>query len=323
MRPLVISMGDPAGIGPEILAQAWHEIGRTHPFAVVGSADVFTALNVETLSLETLSQLNPSGPLPVLHRALPEQGIIPGTPKPAHAPFVVNWISEAAQLVIDGHASALITAPISKKNVQDGAGFRFPGHTEYLAHLTGAKRPIMMLTGAGLRVVPVTIHIPLSQVPGTLTTALLEETLRGTHDALKNDFGIPAPRIAVAGLNPHAGEDGAIGTEDLTVIRPVIERLCAGGMHITGPLSADTMFHHKARQNYDAAVCMYHDQALVPLKTLAFDEGVNVTLGLPIIRTSPDHGTAFDIAGRGIANPSSMIAAIETAAMLAEARAQT
>jgi 4-hydroxythreonine-4-phosphate dehydrogenase len=206
-----------------------------------------------------------------------------------------------------------VTCPIHKAALKTGAGFGFPGHTEYLAHLAGVDRVVMMLASDVLRVVPVTIHIPLSDVPGALTPDLLEQTIRITHAAMIRDFGIAQPRLAVAGLNPHAGEDGTMGHEDRDVIAPVLDRLRAEGLDLRGPLPADTMFHGPARARYDAAICMYHDQALIPIKTLAFDEGVNVTLGLPFVRTSPDHGTAYDIAGQGIARPDSLIAAIRMA----------
>ena len=217
------------------------------------------------------------------------------------------------RLVQGGEASALCTAPIHKKALKDGAGFAFPGHTEYLAHLAGVGRVVMMLACDTLRVVPVTIHIPLSEVPGALTPALLEDTVRIVQAGLRRDFGIRRPRLALAGLNPHAGEGGTMGREELDVIIPVIERLRHDGLTLSGPLPADTMFHPAARAQYDAAICMYHDQALIPIKTLDFAGGVNVTLGLPFIRTSPDHGTAFDIAGRDMADPSSLIAALRMA----------
>ncbi len=211
---------------------------------------------------------------------------------------MIDVIARGVDLVKRGAASALCTAPIHKKALIDGAGFAYPGHTEYLGALSDAPLPVMMLASDQLRVVPVTIHIPLRAVPGALTRDLLEQTIRITHAALHRDFGIACPRLAVAGLNPHAGEGGAIGTEDRDRIAPVIHKLHAEGMDITGPHSADTMFHGRARAGYDAAICMYHDQALIPIKTLDFDRGVNVTLGLPFIRTSPDHGTALDIAGK-------------------------
>jgi 4-hydroxythreonine-4-phosphate dehydrogenase len=245
---------------------------------------------------------------------------VPGRPDPANAAAVVAVIARAVGLVQSGAASALCTLPIHKKALIDGAGFAFPGHTEFLAHLAGVPRVAMMLACDALRVVPATIHIPLAAVPGALTPDLLDGVLRITHAALVRDFGLAAPRIAVAGLNPHAGEGGAMGHEDAAVIAPVLARLTAEGMRLTGPHPADTMFHPAARARYDAAVCMYHDQALIPIKTIDFAGGVNVTLGLPFVRTSPDHGTAFDIAGRGVADPSSLVAALRMAAGMAAAR---
>jgi 4-hydroxythreonine-4-phosphate dehydrogenase len=221
-------------------------------------------------------------------------------------------------LAKSGAASAICTLPIHKKALKDGANFAYPGHTEYLAHLGGVDRVVMMLASDQLRVVPTTIHIPLADVPGALTPALLRDTIRITAQGLRDQFGITAPRIAVAGLNPHAGEGGAMGFEDTEVITPVLQELRAEGYDLTGPLPADTMFHASARVRYDVAICAYHDQALIPIKTLDFDRGVNVTLGLPFIRTSPDHGTAFDIAGQGIANPSSTIEALRLAWRMAQ-----
>ncbi|MGB0497650.1 MAG: 4-hydroxythreonine-4-phosphate dehydrogenase PdxA, partial [Rubricella sp.] len=255
-----------------------------------------------------------------LDRPLPAPPL-PGTPVPAHARHVIDWIEEAVALCLSGAASGLVTAPINKKVLKEGGGFAFPGHTEFLAHLTGAERAVMMLAGPDLRVVPVTIHIALADVPGALTAGAIVETATITHDALIRDFGIARPRIAVAGLNPHAGEGGVMGREEIEILAPALDVLRRRGIDLRGPLPADTMFHARARRAYDAAICMYHDQALVPLKTLAFDEGVNVTLGLPIIRTSPDHGTAYDIAGTGRADPASMAEALALAARMAEARA--
>lgn len=246
----------------------------------------------------------------------------PGRPEPRNAQAIIDSISRAVHLVQSGAASALCTAPINKKALQDGAGFRHPGHTEYLAALAGVDRVVMMLACDALRVVPTTIHIPLQDVAKMLTAELLRDTLRITEAELKSKFGVTKPRLAVAGLNPHAGEGGKMGLQERDLIAPVLENLRAEGMLIDGPLSADTMFHTQARQNYDAAICMYHDQALIPIKTLDFDHGVNVTLGLPFIRTSPDHGTAFDISGRGIARPSSLIKALEMAAKMVRLTAQ-
>jgi 4-hydroxythreonine-4-phosphate dehydrogenase len=258
--------------------------------------------------------------LPVLAHPFPAPAV-PGRPEPRNAPGVVAVIARAVDLVQSGDCAAMVTGPIHKKVLYDGAGFAHPGHTEYLAHLAGVPQVAMMLACDTLRVVPATIHIPLAEVPRALTRGLLTDTLRLTRAALVRDFGIAAPRIAVAGLNPHAGEGGAMGAEELTLIAPVLDALRAEGFDLTGPLSADTLFHAAARARYDAAVCMYHDQALIPIKTIAFDDGVNVTLGLPFVRTSPDHGTAFDIAGKGLANPASTIAAIRMAWAMAQARA--
>jgi 4-hydroxythreonine-4-phosphate dehydrogenase len=232
----------------------------------------------------------------------------------------VAAIDRAVALVQAGAAAAVVTNPINKKALKDGAGFAFPGHTEYLAHLGGVERPVMMLVSPELRVVPVTIHIALAAVPGALTAALIEETARITAQALIDDFGIARPRLAVAGLNPHAGEQGAMGREEIEVIAPALERLRAEGLEISGPLPADTMFHAEARARYDVALTMYHDQGLIPLKALDFARGVNVTLGLPFIRTSPDHGTAYDIAGTGRADPTSLIEALNLAAAMAARR---
>ncbi len=246
---------------------------------------------------------------------------MPGRPDPAHAQAVIRVIARAVELVNSGACSAVVTGPINKKALKDGAGFSHPGHTEYLAALAGVPRVVMMLASEMLRVVPATIHIPLADVPRMLDRRLLVETIRITADALTHDFGIDVPRIAVAGLNPHAGEGGMMGREEIETILPAIEALRDEGLAIAGPMSADTMFHAAARAGYDVAVAMYHDQALIPIKTLDFAGGVNVTLGLPFVRTSPDHGTAFDIAGRGIADPSSLIAALVLAGGMARNRA--
>jgi len=233
---------------------------------------------------------------------------------------VISAIARGVELVQSGAATALCTAPIHKKALSDGAGFAYPGHTEYLAALTGTERVVMMLASEMLRVVPATIHIPLADVPAALNADGLRAVVRITHAGLIRDFGIEAPRIAVAGLNPHAGEGGKMGREEIEMIGPVVDQLRRQGMDIRGPLPADTMFHAAARKGYDAAVCMYHDQALIPIKTLDFDRGVNVTLGLPIVRTSPDHGTALDIAGQGRASAASLIEALRMAARMGAAR---
>jgi 4-hydroxythreonine-4-phosphate dehydrogenase len=246
----------------------------------------------------------------------------PGQPDPANAAGIIEAIDRAVADSLEGRAAAVVTCPIAKKNLYD-AGFGFPGHTEYLAHLaarhTGVEAmPVMMLAGPDLRTIPVTIHIPLAEVPAQLTTDLIVRTGRIAAADLHNRFGIARPRLAFAGLNPHAGEGGAMGKEDAQIVAPAIAALRAEGVDAFGPLPADTMFYPAARTGYDVALCMYHDQALIPAKTLAFEEAVNVTLGLPFIRTSPDHGTAFGIAGKGTARPDSLIAALKLARRLAD-----
>ena len=321
VKPIVISCGEPAGIGPEIAVGAWEALRHDLPLVWIGDPAHLPA----GTAYEAVNDL--SDATDITHRALPVLAqdfggpVTPGTANPAHARGVIDAIALGTKLVQDGAARALCTAPIHKAALIDGADFAYPGHTEYLAALAGVDRVVMMLACDALRVVPVTIHIALEEVPHDLTASLLTDTLLITHAALRRDFGISRPRIAVAGLNPHAGEDGKMGREEIELITPVLDALRSEGMGLVGPLSADTMFHAAARRRYDVAVCMYHDQALIPVKTLGFDSGVNVTLGLPFIRTSPDHGTAFDIAGKGIANPSSMIAALQMAAQMADARA--
>ena len=246
---------------------------------------------------------------------------VAGIPNPAHAAGVIASIERGVALVKSGEAGALCTLPIHKKALKDGASFAFPGHTEFLAHLAGVEHVVMMLASPALRVVPATIHIALADVPKALTPHSLRRTLEITNAALSSQFHIAAPRLAVAGLNPHAGEGGTMGPEEITWIAPLLEELRRTGLDIAGPLPADTMFHAAARARYDAAICMYHDQALIPIKTLDFDRGVNVTLGLPFVRTSPDHGTAFDIAGQGLANPSSSIEALRLAWAMAKGTA--
>jgi len=314
---LALTLGDPAGIGPEI-ASAAHARGG-HPFVAIGSATVLRNF-ADVAVVETVAQAREvNGPIPVLDIPTSVE-VVFGTPDPRNAAGVIRSIELGAELARNGQVSALVTAPISKKVLKDGGGFAHPGHTEFLAHLSGTARPVMMLAGPDLRVVPVTIHIPLADVPAALTPALLEQTIRVTHAGLIRDFAIPSPRIAIAGLNPHAGEGGVMGRQEIEVIMPVLNHLRAEGLNLTDPLPADTMFHAAARAHYDVAICMYHDQALIPLKTLSFDDGVNVTLGLPFVRTSPDHGTAFDIAGKGVARPDSLLAAIAMATDMVERR---
>jgi 4-hydroxythreonine-4-phosphate dehydrogenase len=320
--PILLTCGEPAGVGPEIAAKAWAALGARLPFAWLGDPrHLPEGTPVAEIASPAEAAAAAARGLPVVPLAFPADAQ-PGRPAPENAAFVVEAIRRGVELVSAGAAAALCTAPIHKKALIDGAGFGFPGHTEFLAHLAGVERVVMMLASPLLRVVPTTIHIPIAEVPAALTPELLTETLRITHAALIRDFGLAAPRIAVAGLNPHAGEGGAMGREEIEVITPVLEALRAEGLALTGPLSADTMFHEAARARYDAAVAMYHDQALIPIKTLDFAGGVNVTLGLPFIRTSPDHGTAFDIAGQGKADPTSLIAALTLGRDMALARAR-
>ncbi|WP_017929389.1 4-hydroxythreonine-4-phosphate dehydrogenase PdxA [Limimaricola hongkongensis] len=320
MTPIAISCGEPAGIGPEIAARAWERLRGEIPLLWLGDPRHLPDA-VPWQAVDDAAQAAPvsATALPVLARDFGPPAV-PGAPDPAHAQGVIDAIRDGVDLVRSGACAALCTAPIHKAALIDGASFAHPGHTEYLAALAGTDEVVMMLACEALRVVPTTIHVPLAQVPARLTPDLLERTIRITRDALIRDFGVAAPRLAIAGLNPHAGEDGKMGGEEIAMITPLLDRLRGEGFDLAGPMSADTMFHAAARATYDAAICMYHDQALIPIKTIDFSGGVNVTLGLPFIRTSPDHGTAFGIAGKGLADPSSMIAAIRMAADMAQAR---
>ena len=317
--PVALSCGEPAGVGPELAVRAWRELGTDLPFFLIGDPSHIADAPVVEIAEPSEATRAATDGLPVLPHVF-SGPLTHGTPNPGHAQGVIDVIARGVELVMSGAASALCTAPIHKKALQDGAGFGYPGHTEYLAALAGVERVVMMLASDQLRVVPTTIHIPLVRVPDVLDAALLDDTIRITHAALIRDFGIASPRLAVAGLNPHAGEGGKMGREEQEIIDPLLDRLRSEGMEIIGSMSADTMFHAKARARYDAAICMYHDQALIPIKTLDFDRGVNVTLGLPFVRTSPDHGTAFDIAGQGVANPTSLIEALKMAARMGAAR---
>ncbi len=318
--PVALTCGDPAGIGPELAVAARRMLGDDVPFFWIGdprhlpAGTYFTEISQPGQAIGVNAHS-----LPVLRHDFASP-VTAGQPDPLLAQGVIDVIARAVALVQDREASAICTAPISKKVLRDGAGFAFPGHTEFLAHLGGVDHVVMMLACPTLRVVPTTIHIALSQVPKVLTPEVLERTIRITAAGLVRDCAIAAPRIAVAGLNPHAGEGGLMGTEEDRWIAPLLERLRGEGFDLRGPMPPDTMFHARARAGYDVAVCMYHDQALIPIKTIDFDGGVNVTLGLPFIRTSPDHGTAFDIAGKGIANPSSLVAALRMAQQMAMAR---
>jgi len=310
--PIALTCGEPGGVGPELAVAARHALPDLPFFWIGDPRHLPKGSPIAVIDSPDQAVTVPAGVLPVLPHGFAVENP-PGQLVPENARGVIEVIERAVALAQSGAAAAICTAPLHKKALKDGAGFAFPGHTEFLAHLAGVDNVVMMLASPLLRVVPVTIHIAVAEVPKALTPDLLAETIRITHAGLIRDFGLTAPRLAVAGLNPHAGEGGAMGREEIEVIAPVLERLRAAGMAISGPLSADTMFHPRARAGYDAAICMYHDQALIPIKTLDFDGGVNVTLGLPFIRTSPDHGTACDIAGQGIARPDSLIAALRLA----------
>ncbi|GHF69817.1 4-hydroxythreonine-4-phosphate dehydrogenase PdxA [Seohaeicola zhoushanensis] len=311
--PVALSCGEPAGIGPEIAVRAWEALREDCPFFWIGDPrHLPLGAPVALIDSPEEAEAVSARAMPVLAHAFAAP-TVPGTPDPDNATGVISAIERGVALVHRGEASAICTAPIHKKALIDGAGFAYPGHTEFLAALAGVERVVMMLAGEQLRTVPATIHIALSEVPAQLTPDLLRETIAITDAGLRSRFGIANPRIAVAGLNPHAGEGGKMGREELDWIGPLVAAMAAEGIGVFGPLPADTMFHPAARARYDAAVCMYHDQALIPIKTLEFDSGVNVTLGLPFVRTSPDHGTAFDIAGKGIASPASLIAALKLA----------
>jgi 4-hydroxythreonine-4-phosphate dehydrogenase len=320
MRPVALTCGEPAGIGPEIAVAAARVLRGEVPFFWIGDVrHLPQGAAFQVVEAVSAVALVPDGILAVLPHEFASVGA-PGVPEPGNAQGVIDVIARAVRLVMAGEASAVCTGPINKKALKDGAAFAYPGHTEYLAALAGGAQVVMMLACPELRVVPATIHIPICDVPLALTAAKLEAVIRLTHAGLVRDFGIVAPRLAVAGLNPHAGEGGAIGVEERDMMIPLLDRLRAEEFTLLGPMPGDTMFHAGARAKYDAAICMYHDQALIPIKTIDFAGGVNVTLGLPFIRTSPDHGTAFDIAGKGVADPTSLIAALRMAADMVRAR---
>ena len=326
--PLGVTMGEPAGIGGEITLKAWlrRRAGRL-PFFAIDDPDrlrhIASRLELpvpvyEIEAPESAGQVfNES--LPVLSEQLRVPST-PGRPDPENAPAVIASIDRAAALAKEGRIDAIVTNPVHKKCLYD-AGFRHPGHTEYLASLVDDRtRPVMMLVCPGLRAVPVTIHMPLRQAIVSLCSEAIVHCGRVTAESLTADFGIAEPRIVVAGLNPHAGEAGSLGDEETEIIGPAIETLAAGGIAVEGPAPPDSLFHEAARAAYDAVICMYHDQALIPIKTIGFDRGINITLGLPFVRTSPDHGTALDIAGAGVAREDSLVAAIATATAMARRR---
>ncbi len=320
-RPIALTMGEPSGIAGEIVLKAWHapDGQPVPPFALIGDPSWLRAEAhqlkshthiVEIASIEeAITRFHEGVPVLPLHLAAKPKY---GAPEIVNAATVIQAIEKAVTLAQSGAALAVVTNPIHKATLY-AAGFKFPGHTEYLASLSGCPKPVMMLVIDGLRVVPVTGHLSLAHAIQALTTDSVIATARAVHKALQSDFSIPQPRLAIAALNPHAGENGAMGDEERTIIEPAVHQLQSENITVSGPLPADTLFHRTARSRYDAAICMYHDQALIPLKTLDFERGVNVTLGLPFARTSPDHGTAFDIAGKGIASPASLLAALRLA----------
>ncbi len=318
-KPFAISSGDPAGIGPEIIGKSWlqRNENRLNPFFAVGNVDDFR----EASSAKPIKISEPNEALEAFNNGLPVLDIyhgetsVPGAPTLDGAQCALHALEVACGLARSGDAGAIITAPVSKSQLYQ-VGFRYPGQTEFVSERCGIAREnaVMMLAGPSLRVIPMTTHVPLKDVPQQLTQELIIARGKAAAKAMTRNFGIDNPRIAVAGLNPHAGEDGNLGDEEKRIMQPAIDALLAEGLNVTGPLPADTMFHEEARSKYDVALCPYHDQALIPLKTLHFFDSVNLTLGLPIVRTSPDHGTAYDIAGRNMADPRSMIAAIQMAA---------
>ena len=329
--PLALSLGDPAGIGPEIIVKAWSVLRDTGPsFMVVGDHDALSAASGRTGLVRRVgspqeAQAYFSDALPVLDLPLLTP-VVAGKPSPQYAPSILRWIETGTGLALSGAVSGLVTAPIAKKPLYE-AGFSFPGHTEFLAELTagapyaGVRGPVMMLAAQDLRVTLATIHVSLSQAVASLTVERIVEVGRITAEALRQDFGVANPRLALAGLNPHAGEGGSLGREEIEIVNPAATRLRAEGITCSDARPADTLFHADARRGYDAVICLYHDQALIPVKTVDFWGGVNITLGLPIVRTSPDHGVGYDIAGRGLARPDSLIAAIRTAGDIAASRA--
>jgi len=331
-KPLALTLGEPAGIGPDITIKAWlrRDELKLPAFYLLGDRD-FIGRRADALGVDIkLADVGAEGAAAAFARALPVVSTghaataQPGRPDDRSADAALASIRQAVSEVAARRAGAVVTNPIAK-GVLYRAGFRHPGHTEYLAELAASNghvpQPVMLLWSPVLAVVPVTIHVSVREAVAQLTTDLIVSTARIVAASLKSRFGLAHPRLAISGLNPHAGEDGTIGTEETTVITPAIEILRGDGIDVRGPLPADTMFHGAAREHFDCAICMYHDQALIPIKTLAFDDAVNVTLGLPFIRTSPDHGTAFDIAGTGRANPASLIAALRLAERMAAAQA--
>ncbi len=326
--PLALTMGEPAGIGGELTLRAWLALRATGPVFVALDDPARLARLAETFGLDVPVEIVASAAAAsaVFARALPVLPVALGTPAhagrpdPANARATIASIDRAVALAMEGAVGGIVTNPIQKSNLYD-AGFAYPGHTEYLAAKAGDVPVAMLLACPQLRVVPVTIHVALRAAVATLSTDAIVATATLVAKGLRSDFGIARPRLALAGLNPHAGEAGSMGSEDAEIVAPAVARLRAHGIDAVGPLPPDTMFSPRARDGYDVAICMYHDQALIPLKTLDVDGGVNVTMGLPFVRTSPDHGTALDIAGKGLAHPGSLVAALRLAKDLATKRA--
>ena len=318
-KPIFITMGEPAGVGMEIARAAWQALRHdaTMAFCLHCDPDCLPASDVPTEIVDRIEYATAvfGRALPVLRLKLP-QSVSPGKPSPANVSAIADSIAQGVDLFRAGKIAAMVTNPICKSVMADG-GFSYPGHTEYLAHLCGGAKPVMMLTNPQLRVVPMTVHRPVASVASHITVDLIIETAKITHNHLQKFHALPRPRIAFAGLNPHAGENGHIGREEIEIFAPAIAALRRDGFVVSNPLSADTLFHPDARRQYDIAICAYHDQALIPVKTIDFWNTVNVTMGLDLIRTSPDHGTALDIAGKGVANANSMIRAIKLAAEMA------
>jgi 4-hydroxythreonine-4-phosphate dehydrogenase len=327
-RPLALTLGDPAGVGPEIVVKAWQAL-RNERLSFLAVGDFQSLASASSAGASILRRVtSPQEALRIFHEALPvldlplRAPVIAGQPSASAAPSIIQWIETAVGLALRGDIAGVVTAPIAKAPLYE-AGFKFPGHTEFLGDLTagasydGARGPVMMLTAQDLRATLVTVHTPLARVSGELSLEKIVNAGLVTAQALRRDFGVAAPRIAVAGLNPHAGESGGLGREEIEIVEPAVRALRNLGIDVAGPYPADSLFPQEMRFRYDAAVCLYHDQALIPVKMLDFWGGVNVTLGLPIVRTSPDHGTAFDIAGRGLARADSLIAAIRLADQIA------
>lgn len=332
LAPVAVTMGEPAGVGVEIVLKSWlkYEQQQLPPFFLIGDpahARAMAGLLHDEVPVVEIDEPEQAAAairrgLPVMPLALSAE-VRPGHPDPLNAPHVIEAIDRAVAYTRIGAVSAVATAPI-QKSVLYAIGFKFPGHTEYLAHLCGAtEEPVMLLASPGVRAVPVTIHMALSEALSQLNADLIVRQSEITARALREDFGLPRPHLALAGLNPHAGEGGDLGREDIEIVAVAVQRLRDSGIEVSGPHAPDSMFHAKMRETYDAAICMYHDQALIPVKALGFDIGINITLGLPIVRTSPDHGTALALAGTGRANPASMISAIGTAGVIAHRRAKS